>query len=393
MVVKEAFSRSWPVWVSALILTLAQPGCGRREVPPEPIRIGVLANLAGVGQPTREAAGLAVAAVNAGGGLDVGGRRRPVKLLFEDTRQAPDEAIAGARRLVQKRAIAIVGPNRSRDAIAAGGVAESARVPMISPTSTHPQTTEGRGYVFRVSFTDSLQGRALGRFAGEELGAGTAAVLFDVASAYNRSLATVFRQSFEEAGGRLVAFESYTTGDTDFRPQLERIRDARPEMLLLPNYFEEIPGQVRQAREAGIDAVLLGGDSWNLLRFADLPELEGGYCVMNWHAGEAETSPEAWRFLADYRRAYGHDPVGQAALTFDALGLILHAVAIAGDDPDAVRDALAEIEGYRGVTGEITYRETGGDPAKRLIIGRVQAGTTAIFRVIDPRPAAASDRH
>ncbi len=367
-------------WVSGLLL-LALAGCGHPDAPPPAIKIGVLANMAEADQQTMKATELAVSMVNAAGGLEAGGRRRPVELLFEDTRLAPGEAIAGARRLIQQNVVALVGPSRSRDAIAAGGVTENARLPMVCPASTHPQTTAGRSYVFRVSFTDVLQGEALGRFA-RELG-DSAAVLFDVASAYNRDLAEVFRQAFEAAGGRLVAFESYTTGESDFRPQLERIRDARPQVLLLPNYPEEIPVQVRQARSLGIDATLLGGDSWNLLPFADHPELEGAFCVVHWHADQAEGEREIERFIADYRGAYGRDPTDHAALAYDAIGLLLDAVTRAGDDPDAIRDALAAIEGYPGVTGAITYQGRGGDPAKRLIIGRVTGGELAFFEAVE----------
>ncbi len=367
--------------------------CGGRDVPPEVIRIGVLVNLTGSeGQPTEESARLAVDPVNAAGGLDVGGTRRRVELLFEDTRAAPDEAMNGARRLIQQNVAAIIGPNRSRDAIAAGGVAENARVPMISPSSTHPQTTAGKRYVFRAAYTDTLQGRAISRFAVEDLEARTAAVLFDVASAYNRNLAAVFRQAFEAAGGTLVALESYTTGDTDFRRQLERIRDGRPQVLLLPNYPEEIPLQVRQARELGLDAVLLGSDSWSGVPFAGLPQLAGSFYVQHWHPDDAENLPEAERFLTAYRQAYGRDPTDQAALTYDAFGILLSALAVAGTDPDGLRRALAEIDGYRGATGTFTYRNAGGDPSRRLVIVRVEeGGGTTVFKVVEPPPAAPSD--
>ncbi len=107
-------------------------------------------------------------------------------------------------------------------------------------------------------------------------------------------------------------------------------------------------------------------------------------CVLHWHAGEAQSHRETRRFLAEYRLAYGRDPTDQAALTYDALGLILHAVAAAGTDPEAVRDALAAIDGYRGVTGKITYGEAGGDPAKRLLIGWVREGEVVVFKVIEP---------
>ena len=204
-----------------------------------PIRIGVLVNFSS-SQSALQAAELATREVNALGGLEVAGRRHPVELVLEDTRAAPNAAIDGARRLVQRQVVAIVGPDRSRDAIAAAGVAERSKTVMVSPISTHPETTAGKSYVFRMSFSDTLQGRALARFASQNLGAKTAGILYDVASSYNRNLTTVFQEAFEATGGSVSALEIYTTGETDFRPQLLRVRDAGPQVLLLPNYHEEV---------------------------------------------------------------------------------------------------------------------------------------------------------
>ena len=371
-------------WISCLAF-LALSGCSGRDAEPPAIRIGVLGNATGSeGPPTREATEMAVSSINAAGGLDVGGKRRPVELLFEDTQTSPGEAIHGARRLIQGGAVAILGPGRSREAIAVAGVVESARIPMISATSTHPQATAGKRYVYRMSFTDTFQGEALGRFAAGKLEARSAAVLYDVASAYNEFLATAFRRSFEASGGKIVAFESYTTGESDFRRQLERIRDADPQVLFLPNYDEEIPQQVQQARDLGIDATLLGGESWTLIDFDNVPQFEGAYFGRHWHHDEAETRPQARRFLEAYRQAYGHAPTDLAALTYDAIHLLFSAIGSGGDDPDRVQQALASIEGYEGVTGIITYLGMAGDPPRRLIIAQVRQGKTVMYEEITP---------
>ncbi len=375
--------------IVSLALLVALPGAGCRDDPPAAIRIGVLDNLAGAaGQPTREAVTLAASSINAAGGLDAGGLRRPVELLFADTETAPDQAIHGARRLIQQGVVAILGPGRSRDAIAVAGVVENARIPMISATSTHPDTTAGKRYTFRMSCIDPFQGAALSRFATSKLGAGSAAVLYDAASAYNRYLAMAFRQTFEAAGGKIVAFEKYTTGESDFRRQLERVRDAEPQVLFLPNYDEEVPRQARQARELGIGATLLGGESWALIDFTDLPQLDGAFFGRHWHRDEAERRPAARRFLEAYRQAYGHEPPDQAALAYDAAGVLFHAIGIAGDDPDEIREALAGIEGYQGVTGEISYRGRRGDPPRRLIIAQVREGKTVMYEEVMPSTPA-----
>src|SRR5690606_40800918 len=111
-----------------------------------------------------------------------------------------------------------------RNAIPAAQTAENWRTPLISPWSTNPQTTAGKRYVFRAAFIDDFQGQVVATFARQRLGAETAAVLFDIASEYNKGIAEIFRASFEAMGGRVVAWETYTTGDRDFSSQLTNIR-------------------------------------------------------------------------------------------------------------------------------------------------------------------------
>ncbi len=119
-------------------------------------------------------------------------------LVIEDNRDSPDGAVDAVRKLAfQENVVAIVGPRLSRNAIPAANVAEQARVPLISPTSTNPQTTEDKTYIFRASFIDTFQGRVMAQFAAEDLGVQRAAVLYDVASEYNRGLAETFKQAFE----------------------------------------------------------------------------------------------------------------------------------------------------------------------------------------------------
>ena len=240
--------RAGLAWISTVILTLTLIliilgliACGPQPTQETEIRIGVIAPLSGdianVGQSTVEAAELAVQKVNDAGGLDVGGRKQKVVLVIEDNQDKAEVAVSAAQKLInQENVVAIVGPQASRNAIPVSNVAENAHIPMVSPWSTNPETTAGKQYVFRVAFIDPFQGRVMARFAIEEFGAQKAGVLYDVASAYNKGIAEIFKQVFEEAGGQVVAFESYTTGEQDFSRQLENIRDSGAEVLFLPNY-------------------------------------------------------------------------------------------------------------------------------------------------------------
>ncbi|MCP4656724.1 MAG: ABC transporter substrate-binding protein [bacterium] len=335
-----------------------------------------------------DAATLAVQAANDAGGLEVGGSRYRVVLIVEETPSTPEDLSRATLRLINREnVVAIVGPNNSRNAIPAATVAEYARIPMICPGSTNPRTTAGKDYVFRVAFTDPFQGRVLARFAVEELRAPTAAVLYDVADAYSRDVAAAFKQALEAAGGQVVAFESYTTGDQDWSDQLVRIRDRNPGVLFFPSLNHDAVAQATQARRLGIDATPLGSDSWTMAALTHHPALEGAFVTQNWHVSAAGASPEAGAFVAAYRRAYHRDPAGGPALTYDALRIFFQAIRSAGRaDPESIRDALSQLEDYRGATGRITYRGTGGDPRRPAVIVRIKEGKVIFHKLVNPEP-------
>lgn len=355
------------------------------------IRIGVIAYLTGdyrdaFGIPTMYGAQLAVQEINDAGGLDVGGRQVKVTLVIEDVGEGhPEVVVAAAHKLInQENVVAIVGPQYSRDAIPVAEVAEEAHIPMISPMSTHPDTTAGKQYVFRVGFIDPFQGQVMVRFALAELGASKAAVLYDVASEYNKGIAEIFKQVLEEAGGQVVAFESYTTGEQDFGPQLARVRDSGAEVLFLPNYVDDFPVQVQQARQMGIDIPIIGSDSWDGLDLVDHPELEGTFYSSHWHVDS--DSKQSRAFVEAYRQAYPDQTIlgSAAALTYDACGLLFQAIQSQGQiDPDAIMKGLASIKGYPGVSGVIAYHST-GDPVKSAVIVQIKGAERIFYRLVNP---------
>ena len=360
--------------------------CGKPPVE-QTIKIGVIAPLTGsipaVGQSTVNAAQLAVREVNDAGGLEVGGQKLKIELFIEDNQDKKETAVGVAQKLInQTGVVALIGPQASRNAIPVAAVAEEAHVPMISPWSTNPQTTAGKRYVFRAAFIDPFQGRVMARFAVEELKAEKAAVLYDVASEYNKGIAEIFKQVFEEAGGRVVAFESYTTGETDFRPQLTAIRDAGAQVLFLPNYYNEVPSQVRQARELGVQAAIIGSDSWGQIEAADLAEMEGMY--FSTHYAPDIASPAAQKFISAYQAAYGQLPDDVAALTYDSFGLLFQAIRSQGKaDSESIRNGLASISHYEGVTGVMEYKGS-GDPVKSAVILQIKGGRFQFYRLAEP---------
>ncbi len=362
-------------------------GCGSQEA--KEIRVGVNAELTGskptVGDSCQKAAELLAAQVNKEGGLKVGERTYPIQLFIEDNEDKAESAAAAAQKLIsQNNVLAIIGPNASGNAIPAARICEDAGVIMITPWSTNPKTTEGKKFVFRACFIDDFQGEVMAKFARDNLKAQTAAVLYDVASEYNKGIAEFFKKFFEAAGGRVVAFQSYTKDDKDFSSQLTIIKAANPGVLFLPNYYNEVPLQVQQARRLGIPCPIIGSDSWGSAELLSLggPDLEG--CYFSTHYAPDIATPTAQKFIKDYETKYGKKPDDVAALTYDAGRLLCQAITQAGVlDRKKVRDALAAVKEFKGVTGDMKFQGT-GDPIKSAVIIQIRNGKFNYFSSVQP---------
>jgi len=379
--------RLLPLLVIASMFLVACAGAGGEDT----IKVGGIGELTGdipaVGASFKNAAEMAVAEVNDAGGLDVGGKKYKIDFVLEDNAGKADQSASAAQKLItQDNVVAIIGPNASRYAIPASEIAESNKVVLISPWSTNPKTTldantgAPKSYVFRACFIDPFQGRVVAKFALEQLKTTKAAVLYDVASEYNKGIAEFFKQTYEENGGTVVAFETYTTGDKDFNAQMTKIKEAGPEVIFLPNYYSEVPLQVQQAHGLGITVPFLGSDSWGSGELLTLcgEDCEGYYFSTHYAADVA--TPVATKFIEGYTAKYGSTPDDVAALTYDAFGLLWQALQSAGKvDRQAVRDALAKIPGYEGVTGTMQFQEGSGDPIKSAVILQIKDGKFTWF--------------
>ena len=369
---------------AAFLAAACLAGCGRHDK--STVKIGANLELTGdiqaVGKSSKNAAELFVEQLNAAGGVALEGGPLPAELIVHDNAASAAQATSVAQDLISRdHVVAMIGPNSSACAIAAGEIAESLKCVMVSPWSTNPRTTrdESSGapkrYVFRACYTDPFQAHVLAKFALENLGAKKAAVLYDKSSDEPSGQAALFRETFTAGGGDIVAFETYEAGQRDFATQIAVIREAAPDILFLPAYYNEVPPIARQAREAGIKATLLGSDAWNaqdILRLGSA-DLEGAFFTS--HFSVSAATPEARKFVADYTAKFGQPPDDVAALTYDAIGLVVEALEKAGkNDREAVREALAQIREFKGVTGTFRFEPGSGDPLKSVGIIKIRNG-------------------
>ena len=368
-------------FTSCLFLLMS---CGDRpEAAPSVIKVGLLVDKATPGgEPSLRAARLVTEQINRKGGLILGGQPHQVVLFVRDTENNPTTSVEAARDLIHREGVAaIVGPNISRNAIPAAKIAQHAGIPLISPGSTNPETTRDKDFVFRTAFVDTYQGCIMARFAREDLGAETAAVLFDIANSSNRDVARVFQSVFSADGGRVIQFLSYATGETDYSEAMAQIAQSKPDVLFLPNYSRDLLIQAGQAREAGITAVLLGSDAWSPARITGVSELAGAYFNQHWHPDSGRDNPRAAAFLQAFRESFQTDPVNMAALTADAFGMLFNVISAQGKaEPSVIQQGLSGLQDYEGITGSISYDED-GDPQKGTVILNIREDEVVLHKI------------
>ena len=383
------------VFTLLVIIAFLLPGRGHAQS----IKIGINAPLTGdipkVGEGTKLAAQMWLQDIKAAGGLKVGGKKYPVELVIEDNESKAESAVkANSKMITEDEVLVIVGPQASKQAVPAGGIANRLKTPMISPWSTNPDTTKGRPYVFRTPFLDPFQGPVLAHFITDEFKFTKAAVLYDVASDYPKGLAEFFKKAWENlhGPGSVVAFESFTTKDSDFSSQLTKIRNSGAQVLFLPQYYNEVALIVQQAHQLGWKKPIVGSDSWGS---AELVRLCGKDCFglfFSTHYAAAGAKGATKEFIDRYKAKYGYVPDDVGALTWDSLRIVQKAIedtgGLTGDlkkDRDRVRDAMSRIKKFKGITGEMTFNEE-GDPTKCAVIVRISdTGEFEFYKSVCPK--------
>lgn len=345
--------------VSSILCSLACVQKGGNAGPGDTgdtIKVGVYGDLTGqtssFGQSTKNGIELAVDEINAAGGVN----GKKIQLLIEDDQGRPEQAKTVVSKLInQDKVQAILGEVASTNSLAAAPVAQEAKIPMITPSSTNPKVTEVGDYISRVCFIDPFQGSVMAKFSANTLKAKTAAILGDVNSDYSKGLTQFFEEEFTRLGGKVVAKEAYTQTDPDFKGQLTKIRNLNPDVIYVPGYYGQVGIIAKQARELDMKMPLLGGDGW------DSPELWklGGASLKDTyisnHYSAENPAPEIQNFVKAYKAKFNVEPDSLAALAYDAAKVLADAIKRAGGTDSAkLRDAINATKDFPGVTGKIT---------------------------------------
>ncbi len=360
--------------IASFVLSFAcQPGGGGSGA--DKVRIGVFMSLTGdtanFGISSVNGIKMAAEGVNAAGGIN----GKQIELLVQDDRSDASEAATIVTKFVtQDQVHAILGEVASSRSIAAAPIAQNAKIPMLTPSSTNPEVTRKGDYIFRSCFIDPVQGAAIAQFAAKTLNAKRGALMVDRKQDYSTGLEKVINEVFTKLGGQIVVTQSYASGDQDFNAQITDIKGANPDVIFVPGYYGDVGLFAKQARDKGVTVPLVGGDGWDSPSLYQIggAALHGSY--FSNHYSPDDTDPIVQKFVGDYKTKYGSVPDALAATAYDAALIMFDAIKRANSlDGAAIRDALAATKDFPGVTGRVTFNEN-RDAVKPIVMVKIENG-------------------
>ena len=320
--------------------------------------------------------------------VELGGETYKIELVEVDNKSDKTEAVTAAQSLMASGVSVVLGSYGSGVSIAAGEIFADAGVPAIGVSCTNPQVTLGNDFYFRVCFLDPFQGTVGAAYAFNELKAKKVAIIREVSNDYSVGLAKFFVDHFVKLSGdekAIVATADYNTGDQDFSAQLTNIKQFEPDVIFAPGNYTESALIIKQARDLGITAKFIGGDTWDINAFLEVggAAVEGAI-VSTFFANDVPINKTSEAFLKSFRDEYKKEPPAVAALGYDAYLVVLDAIKRANSaEPQKIREALTQTKDFEGSAGSITINaERNAD--KAAVFKTVKDGKFVFLTTVKP---------
>jgi branched-chain amino acid transport system substrate-binding protein len=355
------------VWKMAIVAVVLVPvGFGAPAAKAaDPILLGVSGPLTGpnaqYGAQWKTGFDLALDQINGAGGV----KERPLQYVFEDSQSDPRQSVAIAQKLVNDPTIvAELGDFSSPASMAASPIYQRAKLVQFGFTNSHPDFTKGGDYMWSNSVSQADEQPALAEFAVKNLGLKRLAVIH-LNTDWGRTSKDIFVKSAKDDGAEVVATEGFLPDEKDYRSTLVRIRDAKPDGIVIIAYYADGALIARQLRATGIKLPVVAVSSVYSPKFLELggEAVEGIYTKANFFP--EDTRPEVQTFVRTYQAKYGKEPDNFAATAYDTVILLAEVIKKYGTDRKAIRDGLADIRDVPSVIfGKVNF-----DPQSRRVNG------------------------
>ena len=322
------------------------------------IKIGVAGPITGpnaaFGAQLKNGAEMAAADINARGGIN----GQKIELVFGDDVSKPDQGVSVANKFVGDGVKFVIGHFNSGVTMPASTVYAENGIMMVTPSATNPQITErGLWNVFRTCGRDDQQGEVAAKYISEKYKGKKIAVVHDKTT-YGQGLADETRKSLGKLGIKEVLYEGVNTGEKDFAALITKIKAAGADLVYWGGLHTEGGYIVRQMREQGLKAPLMGGDGIDSSEFASIagPGAEG---VLMTNFPDPKRSPAAAEVLKKFE-AKKFDPEAYTLYSYAALEIITAAAAATKSlDPKVVAAEVRKGGNYKTVIGDRAYDKKG----------------------------------
>ncbi len=317
---------------------------------------------ASYGNSVKQGAEIAIAEINEAGGVKVGDASYTLALDFQDDESSEDKAITAYNSLMDKGMQAMIGTVTSAPCIAVKELTKQDNILQITPSGSAIECITDAPNVFRLCFTDPLQGTTMADFVKDQ-GFTKAAVIFNNSDDYSTGMKNAFVEQVKANGGEVVTEEAFNEGDVDFSTQLTKIKSTDAEIIFCPVYYEAAAYITQQAKELGMNLPFIGGDGWDgiLAQVTDPATIEGAVFLSPFLA--TDEAEEVAGFVAKYQEKYSATPDQFAADGYDTVYVIKAAMEKAGSiESEDMIAAMTEIT-VDGITGSMSFSED-GEPDK-----------------------------
>jgi branched-chain amino acid transport system substrate-binding protein len=308
-------------FVIAAALALAAAGGPWHRAMAEDIKVAVVGPITGsnaaLGEQMKRGAEMAVKDINAQGGV----LGKKLVLEVADDACDPKQAVAAANDVVGKGVVFVAGHYCSSASIPASSVYHEAGVLQITPASTNPALTDdaakkGWNNVFRVCGRDDAQGAVAGKYLADHYNGKNVAVIHDK-TAYGKGLADETKKAMNQGGVKEAMYEAINQGDKDFTALVSKMKQANIDAIYFGGYQTEAGLIVRQARDQGLKAPLIGGDALVTEEFWKITGPAGEGTMMTF-APDPRKIPAAKKVVDEFM-ANGYNPEGYTLYTYAAI--------------------------------------------------------------------------
>jgi branched-chain amino acid transport system substrate-binding protein len=296
-------------------------------------------DLASFGEQLRRGAEMAIADVNAAGGVN----GEQLKLEIGDDQCDPKQAVQVANDLVKKGVVFVAGHFCSGSSIPASDIYAEEGILQMTPASTNPKFTEdpaakGVKTIFRSCGRDDKQGSFAGPWLAKTYGGKNVAILDDK-SPYGQGLANETQKNMEAAGLKTGLRDTYTAKEKDFSALISKMKDAKVDVVYIGGYHNDVALMVRQAREQGYKADFISADALNTAEFWSIsgPAGEG----VRYSDGASAVNLDSAKAVVEKFRAGNYEPEGYTLNSYAAIQAWAAAANIAGStEGEKVAEAL-----------------------------------------------------